>query len=490
MNTPLFARVSTLFRFLNRTDGSLRNKILRSGFWQGLTSVGVNGLTLVKSVLLARLLSPEAFGLMSLCLMTIRGAQLITDTGFGSALIQRRGSFDEAKDTAFTLMAIRGVVLGILMIPIAWGLSVFYEQPLLLPLTAACGLMFLFSGFVNVHLTAALRELDFKKIAIVENAASIVSFVVALLIAYAYKSVWALVISFLLSAAVKTLLSYTLIDERPSFKIDRAIARELFTYGKFITGSTILLFVATEIDTAVVGKLLSVEALGAYSVAFLLANFPAVHVAYVISIVMFPAYSKIQDNPRLMQETFANVTNLVGSIVLPVLAGMAVAADTLIRTLYGERWLMAIAPFQILCGFGGLHAIVTVNGYMFNAIGKPDIGLRIAMLRLGGIAFLIVPAVQAFGLPGAATAMTAVMACALAYGLKLVMRILRLNLRDVLVPLLPAIVKSAVVAVAIVIARQFLPSGSTFELAWVIAAAAIVYVPLNVSLVKQLIKPS
>lgn len=482
------ARVAIFIQFLNRTDGSLRSKIIRSGFWQGLTSVGVNLLTLLKSIVLARLLAPEAFGLMSLALMTIRGAQLITDTGFGSALIQRRGSFEEAADTAFTLMAIRGLALTVLMVPIAYGLGEFYGKPMLFQLTAVCGASFLLSGVSNIHLSAAVRELDFKKIAIVENSAAILSFALALFVAYVYRSVWALVISYLAAAAVKLYCSYALISERPRFAINLAIARELFHYGKYITGSAILLFIATEIDTAVVGKLMDVESLGAYSVAFLLANFPAVHVAFVISNIMFPAYSKIQGDIRLMRETFGNVTNLVGSAVIPVLAGMAVAADPLIRTLYGERWVMAITPFQVLCGFGSLHAIVTVNGYMFNAIGKPEIGLRIAVLRLAAIAILIVPAITYFGLAGAAAAMTAVMAAALTFGLTTVMRLLNMNLRDVVRPMLPALGKSMLVALTVMAVRGALPEDTRFELVVLIGTAAAVYIPANAGLVRLLLK--
>jgi lipopolysaccharide exporter len=200
-------KLSAASKFLNRNDGSLRSKILRSGFWQGLTTIGVNSLTLIKSVILARVLAPEAFGLMSLALMTIRGAQLLTDTGFGAALIQRKGDFNEAKDTAFTLLAIRGVVLALLMIPVAYGMASFYEKPPLVALIAACGISFIFTGFTNINLTAAIRELDFKKVAIIENSAAIISFIAACVIAFTYQSVWALVVSFILIGAMKMTLS-------------------------------------------------------------------------------------------------------------------------------------------------------------------------------------------------------------------------------------------------------------------------------------------
>jgi O-antigen/teichoic acid export membrane protein len=481
-------KISAVFGFLNRNDGSLRNKILRSGFWQGLTTIGVNSLTLIKSMVLARILSPEAFGLMSLALMTIRGAQLLTDTGFGTALIQRKGDFDEAKDTAFTLLAIRGLLLALLMLPVAYFMAGFYEKPQLLALIAVCGLSFVVSGFTNISLTAAIRDLDFKKIAIIENSAAVTSFVVALVIALWFRSVWALVISFIVSGAVKLVLSYVIIEGRPKFQIEIPIAKELLHYGKYITGSTILLFIATEIDTAVIGKVLDIEKLGHYSVAFMLANFPATHVAFVISNIMFPAYSKIQGEPELLRATFCKVTELVSSLVVPVMTGMAVAADVLINVLYGEKWMDAIPPFRILCIFGAIHSVVTVNGYMFNAIGRPDVGLKIALLRLSGIAALILPAIQYSGVVGAAWAMTFVMFLSLLYGLWQVRKILSVPVIDTARSLFPAVVKSFAVGLGILLAARLLPEKNVASLLLLILVGALIYLPLNFRLAKMVLR--
>jgi O-antigen/teichoic acid export membrane protein len=488
MSNKVTSRAAEVFRFLNRTDGSLRSKILRSGFWQASATIGVNGLTFLKSAILARLLAPEAFGLMSLALMIIRGAQLITETGFANALIQRKGDFDEAKDTAFTLLAIRGVVLAILMVPVSYGLAAFYDKPELQVLVSVCGLSFLFSGLTNINLTGTIKNLDFKKVAIVENAVAVTSFIVAMVMAVLLRSVWALVISFVAAAAMKSALSYVLISGRLTFKLDKAIALELLHYGKYITGSTVLLFFATEIDTATIGKLLDLEQLGYYSVAFMLANFPPTHVAFVLSNIMFPAYSKIQGEPELLRKTFGQVTNLVVSLVLPVMAGMAAASGPLIGAFYGEGWEAAVPPFRILCLFGALHAVVTVNGYMFNAIGRPDIGFRLAIVRLGGILILIVPAIKLGGLSGAASAMTLMMLATLGLGLRKVMQTLGMSAADTLRPILPGLLKSLVAAAVVLLVNLALPEQGRLKILWLILAAAAVYLPMNLDLVKMIFK--
>jgi O-antigen/teichoic acid export membrane protein len=487
MFSKLSARASELFGFLNRTDGSLRSKILRSGFWQALATIGVNGLTFVKSAILARLLAPEAFGLMSLALMTIRGAQLITETGFGNALVSRQGDFGSAKDTAFTLLAVRGVLLTALMVPVAFGMAAFYDKPELIALISVLGVSFVFSGIGNINLMWTIRELDFKKVAIIENVVAIVSFVIAVVIAYWLRSVWALVASFVAAAIIKTAMSYMIIPGRPAFQFDRKIAMELLHYGKFITASTILMFIASEAGGAVIGKMLDVTQLGHYSVAFLLANFPPTHVAFVLSNIMFPAYSKIQNDLPMLRKTFAQVNGVVASLVLPVMAGMAAAADTMIYAFYGAGWEDAVDPFRILCIYGAIHAIVTINGYMFNGIGRPDIGFRISVIRVVSILILIVPAIKLWGTVGAAAAMSFVMFTNLLYGLYQVTKVMGAGKLEVLRPLLPALLKSIVAAAAIGLADHFLPD-SKIKIVWLILAGAIVYIPMNIGMIKAVLK--
>ena len=487
MFSKLSARAGEFFSFLNRTDGSLRSKILRSGFWQALASIGGNGLMFAKSAILARLLAPEAFGLMTLALITIRGAQLLTETGLGSALVQRQDGFASARDTAFTLLAIRGVLLVILMVPISFGMAAFYDKPELVAMISVLSLAFLASGFSNINLMLAIRELDFKKVAIIENVVAITSFVIAVVIAWWMRSVWALVLSFVAAAAIKSVLSYVLIPGRPSFQFDKKIALELLHYGKFITGATILMFIASEAGGAVIGKMLDVEQLGYYSVAFLLATFPPTHVAFVLSNIMFPAYSKIQNDVPMLRRTFLQVTDGIASLVLPVMAGMAAAAGTLIGAFYGAGWDEAVSPFRILCIYGALQAIVKVNEYMFNGIGRPDINFRLSVIRVVSILVLIVPAIKLWGTTGAAAAMSFVVLTNLLYGFYQVSKVMHAGRLEVLRPLLPAMVKSIACGAAIWLADQFLPD-SKLKIGWLILVGAAVYIPINLGMIKTVLK--
>jgi len=480
-------RIRNALNFLARNDGSLREKILRSGFWQTVASVGVNSLTLVKSMLLARMLAPEAFGLMSLCLMVIRGVQVLTQTGFGAALIQRKGGFDSAKDTAFTLFAIRGIVLAICMIPLSVMMSYWFNQDELRWLILACGLTFIFGGFSNINYVAAMRELDFRKVATLENVAAVASFAASVVLAFYWRSVWALVVGFVVSSAMKTVLSYALIAGRPRFQLDRQIAGELFRYGKFITGASILTFIATEIDTVAIAKMVDATQLGYYTVAFTLATFPAAHVAFVISNIMFSVFSKIQGDSRMLRDTFLQMLNVIASLILPVVAGMAAAAGELITTFYGAAWSDSVIPFQYLCITGALQALVTAFGYVLSAVGRPEVSMRIAVLRFTTIVVLIVPSIYLGGINGAAIAMSIATCVAFVYGASKSTTALGVRLHDVAQVLLRAAGKSVLVVIGILALDTTLAADTPFRLAWLILIGAAIYMPLNYRAAKSVL---
>jgi PST family polysaccharide transporter/lipopolysaccharide exporter len=299
------------------------------------------------------------------------------------------------------------------------------------------------------------------------------------LLAFYWRSVWALVIGFVVSSGVKTVLSYTLIAGRPRFQLDGKITRELFRYGRFITGASILTFLATEIDTIAIAKLTTATQLGYYTVAFTLATFPAAHVAFVISNVMFSVFSKIQDDSRMLRKTFLQLLNVVASLIIPVVAGMAAAADEIIGTLYGETWSGSIIPFQYLCLTGALQALVTAFSYVLSAIGRPEVSLRIAVVRLTVIGLAIVPAIKTGGITGAAIAMGIATTVAFIYGARTSAVALGVSLRDVAQVLLAVAAKSAAVVIGILVLDAAMTPDAPFRLAWLVLMGGLIYLPAN-----------
>jgi PST family polysaccharide transporter/lipopolysaccharide exporter len=288
--------------FLISDTGGLKQKIFRAGIWLSVLTIITYLIQLAKGIILARLLLPEVFGTMAICLAVIRGMELFSETGVKPALIHRQNSFEEARDTAFCIMIIRGVLLSIITFMIAPWIGWYYENNDLVYITRTLALSFLIAGFANINMIALEKNLNFKKVAIAEQLVIIGNFAVVVLIAYYLRSIWALAIGHILGAFFTLIISYMVVPVRPQIKFNPQIGKELLGYGRFITGLTIVLYFTTELDNFVAGKILGMEALGYYLIAYTLANMTTANVSKILSRVMFPAYSILQTTKRPLNQ--------------------------------------------------------------------------------------------------------------------------------------------------------------------------------------------
>ncbi len=392
--------------FLRRQDGALAVKSLRAGIWVALSALIGAPLSFIRTIILARLLTPEIFGLWAICMMVLRGVDVLTQTGFGAALIHRQTGWREAGDTAFTLAVLRGVALTLVTLVLAGFVARFYENELLQALICVLALSFAFSGFQNINTVFYQKELNFQRLVYLEQAQLIFNFVLVVGLAYYFRSIWALVLGQVISAAVSSLLTFVIIPGRPRFALQKKYALELFHYGKYITGLTIVVFLTTEIDNAVIGKILGMETLGFYVVAYTVANLPATHIAKILSKILFPAYSQLQDNLPALRNAFVQAITYVSLITVPLAVFFIVLANEVITVIYGERWLPAAEALMILSVFGCLRAISSLNGYLYNAIGKTNIPFWLNLAKLVAIAAAIVPATRHYGIAGVAVVIT------------------------------------------------------------------------------------
>jgi O-antigen/teichoic acid export membrane protein len=406
-----------LVRFAFGEGGSVKSRVLRSGMWVGLSEVGLSVLGLVRSVVLARLLTPDIFGVMGLAMIVVRAIETFTRPGVAQALIARQQDFDKACNTAFTMLVVRGFLLAALLAAVSPWIGDFYESPTLPLMLQVLAGVFILSGFRNINIIARQRELEFRSLTYLAQTSNIIGTIVTISVAWWLRSVWALVIGQLVGAVLRLVLSYVFIPGRPRFEFDREVARDLLHYGKFITGSSMLLYIATEIDSAVIGKVLGHAELGYYTVAFAVVHMTTTQLAKVAAGIMMPAYSKLQSDLPALRNAYLRTLGLVMSAVLPASLGLVLVAEPLVRVVYGEKWLLAAVPLQLLAMFGLFRSLAAFTGYLFEGIGQPKVAFTMAGVRLAVLLPLIVPATMYYGLAGAATTVSAGMAAQWVVGL-------------------------------------------------------------------------
>jgi O-antigen/teichoic acid export membrane protein len=475
----LASRLRRLSRFVNDDKGSVKARVVRSGIWVSLSSVITTGLNVVRSIVLARLLTPEMFGLMGLASIAIRTIETFTRPGVSQALIARQQEFDEASATAFTLLIARGVLLALILIASASLIAQFYESDQLDGVLIALSLTFVIGSFANINTVARQRELDFRSLTYLGLAGSVLSTIVTVAAAFWLRNVWALVIGQIAASAFATILSYAFIPGRVRFAFDWQIARELITYGKFITGSSIMMFIAAELDSLVLGKLVSLEVLGLYTLAYTIANLVTANLSKIVSSIMMPAYSKLQTDIAAVRGVYLRSLNLMMFAVLPISVGLMLVAEPLILNVYGETWVPAARGLQILAIFGLVRSLASFTGYLFEGIGMPRIAFQIGTLRMLSVAPLIVPMVYWLGLEGAAITATIGVAVQWLVGVYFLVQRMSLTFRDLWKALWRPLWTSWAMALAVLAASRLIDGDALLGLLAIVTVGAVTYVAIN-----------
>jgi O-antigen/teichoic acid export membrane protein len=473
-------------RFVTADGGSVKARVLRSGFWVGLSSVGLTVLNFVRSVALARLLTPEVFGLMGLASVVMRMAETFTRPGVAQALIARQRDFDSASGTAFSILAARGFLLAAVNALAAIWIAEFYEEPQLEPILQVLSGVFIVTGFANINTIASQRELDFRKLTYLTQATNVAGMVLTIGAAWWLRSVWALVIGQLAQAALNTVLSYYFIPGRMVFQFDRAVARELMSYSKFVTSGSIVTFMAAQLDIAVVGKLLGAESLGFYNLATTISSLVSLSLARLASGIMMPAYSKLQNEPAALRAAYLRVLSLVMVVVLPATVGLIVAADSLVHVVYGAKWAAATLPLQVLAVFGIFRALFVFAGYLFEGVNQPKVAFHLGVWRLAVVAVLIFPFLRLYGLAGVALAVTVAGVVQWGGGLYYLRKLVGLQPGEMLRITWRPIWTSVVMAAVVLGVQRLVEPRSIGGLMAMVGAGVAVYAVLNLKTIKEL----
>lgn len=467
-------------QFIGATDGSLNRKVIRSGIWVSFATLSSVALNLVKGICLARLLNPEVFGLMSICSIVIRGLEIFSETGFGAALVhQKKENFEKARDTAFTLMVCRGLLLTGIAFFLASPIANFYDNPILNSLISAISIIFLLNSFQNMNSILLQRELNFKPLVIVEVITNFVGFLVSISLAYIMRNVWALVLAQLITSGIGTVMSFVLVPGRPRFAFVPEIARDLFNYGKFISGLSMVIFVTVEIDKAVIGKLIGMEALGFYTIAYTIANIPSTYISKIVSKVLFPVYSMLRDNPAALRSELGKAIHIVSMMAIPIAVITGVLSKDILRICYGEKWIPASGVLSVLSVFGCCRALGSLNGYLYNGIGKPNIPFYLNLAKLIAICIFIYPLTKYFGVIGAATTIVIPSICQYLVGVFLLKRIIGLPLSISVRPVLITLAQSGVMLFVIFFAKSIIEVDSFGKLFFLLSVSGIVIILLN-----------
>jgi len=407
-------------------------KRIRSGlFWVALASVATRVLGILTRLVLAVLLTREAFGIVAGANLYVDALQLIREAGFGSALIYFRGKDPEeesqAEYTAFWFV----LGMAFLLYLLTWWAAPFLvpfarePNPLIVPVLRVLGLNLILGAFARIPMIRLAKELDFKRRAVPDVVPNVVNVTVSLPLALFGLGVWSLVFGRLAATATRVVLAWWITGWRPRRVFVPRLARELFAYGKHIVGSQLLILGITNVDDLFVIRLLGWAPEGVYDNAYRLSNLPATQVTSVVNQVMFPALAKVREDMGVFRHVYFRALRAVALIAVPLAGGTILFAPDLVTLIGWEKWHDMVRPMQLLAIYGLMRALAANLGNVFRGGGRPQYLTYIAIWRLTTMLLLLYPAIQWAGIVGVSLLSAGVALVDFVISVELAHRILR-----------------------------------------------------------------
>lgn len=379
---------------------SLSKKAIQGTIWTLFGYGGSQVLRFGGNLILTRLLVPELFGLMALVNTFITGLNLFSDIGIRPSIIRsQRGDDPEFLNTAWTIQVFRGLGLWIICLLITVPLAKFYNEPELLWITPIVGFRTVIAGFESTSLASLNRHLNLKTLTIYDFIVQGLSLGVMILWAWISPNIWALIVGVLISSLFGLIRSHYLNTGMPNrFAWDQSALKELISFGRWIFVSTVMTFLASQSDRLILGKLLTLEMLGVYTVAFALADLPKSLMQAVMGKVVFPVISKQLDLPRSqLRQNILDKRKLLLLMICFPLAILVCFGDQLILSLYDQRYEQAAWMLPILAlGMWPFILHSSINKALF-AIGKP---LYIALGNVFKLLYMVILLPLSFSMMG------------------------------------------------------------------------------------------
>jgi len=360
---------------------SFKTKTIHGLFWSFLERIGQQGIQFAISVILARLLLPEEFGLIAMLWVFIAIAQSLVNSGLGQALIQKQDAkyIDECSIFYFNIL-VGFLAAGFLCLAAPW-IAGFYKQPQLIGLTCVMSLNMIINAFGLVHNALLTKKINFKTQLKVSVMATVISGTIGIVMAFKGSGVWSLVAQSLTNSLFRTIFLWFFTTWRPALVFSFDSLRGMFRFGSRLLASGLLDTIFQNIYIIVIGKIFSAADLGFYSRAKRFQELPVLNMSNIISRVTFPVFSAVQDDKQRLKRGVRKALIMLVMINFPMMIGLAIVARPLVLILLTEKWAPCIPYLQLLCAVGMLYPLHAINLNVLMAQGRSDLFFRLEILK-------------------------------------------------------------------------------------------------------------
>ena len=360
---------------------SLKNKTVKGTVWSSLDAFLGQGITFLVGLVLARLLSPEEYGLIAIITIFISVFNSIVDSGFSNALIRKQDATEADYNTVFyTNLAISAVLSTALFFG-APLIADFFSRPQLTSLTKAMSSVVIINAFAIVQNIRLTKNIDFKTKTKVSLIASLTSGVIGIAMAFGGFGVWSLVAQQISKQLLNSVFLWFFIRWMPKLLFSRKSFKEMFDFGWKLLVSGLINTIWTEIYQVIIGKFYQPQTLGQYTRAQQFSSIFSSNLTSIIQRVSYPVLSQLQDDKERLKSGYKRIIKITMLVSFVLMLGLAAIAKPMILVLIGDKWLPAVPFLQILCFNMMLYPLHSINLNMLQVQGRSDLFLKLEIVK-------------------------------------------------------------------------------------------------------------
>jgi len=413
--------------------GTIINSILQIGF----------------TVIMARLLEPTDFGLMAMAGVILRFGTYFAQMGVGSALIQKKEVSDEDVRASFTSAFLLGMLFTIVVCLCAPLATYIFDNEKIVPIIRVMALSCFITGLSTTAISLLRRNLAFRALAVTEVFSYVVGYgIIGILMAYNGFGVWSLVVGALSQSAFLAILSYLFCQHRLSFVYNWKYYKPLYSFGSRVSVISFFEFIRSNLDTLAIGHFIGAAPLGIYNRAFMLVNLPAQYLTSSFSRVLFPSFSRVQEDLERLKKAYLSTIMLFSAVLFPTCIGMAVASREIVLIILGEKWIAAIPILQILAIATPLNLLSHFGGILCESTAVLNIKLLIEIIFiiiLGSLYYLF----SGYGIIGFAIALVIVGLVRFMSYIFIIKQICDISLIEFVRAYMPAFISTLIIGISI-----------------------------------------
>lgn len=433
-------------------------------------------LAVARTLVVAHFLSPQDFGVFAIVLVAVSALELINVNGLRAALLQKQDESRRDLDTVWSVLLLQNCVNAALLLVVAEPLARFFHEPAVAALIRAYSIVLLLEALVSIGTVHFEKRLLLQKQFALVTSGALVDFMVAVSVAAAFRTVWALVAGAVLGKASRLLASYMLQEFRPRVRIKKDSFRQLYRFAGWMWVSTALWFVLLQADHIYVGRILGIAALGIYTVAFSLSSITRSDLPTVLQRVMLPGLAGGQTDPTELRNGYLKLLRGTALCILPISVYLATLAPDIVAAVLDRRWAWVAPVLTVLALLGALHVLLANAGALLRAAGKQKQAVLSEAIFLAVAAALIFPLGERLQLVGVAWAMVIGGAAGWAWAERAVLVELKISLRELVQALESSVAGTLVMLATFYLLRGLFPRAGWISLAVMTAGSAIMYV--------------